>query len=90
MGKGGDDAPDGAPSSALPRGVMLHNYGTAAADTVSSRGAVASAGKRNFSVREGETVELLDLNVSNKDGQQQAYTHTHTHTHTHIHAYIYM
>ena len=61
MGKGGDDANDGAPSSALPRGVMLHNYGTAAADTVSSRGAVASAGKRNFSVREGETVELLDL-----------------------------
>lgn len=45
----------------LPRGVMLHSYGTDAADTVSSRGAVASAGKRNFSVRAGEAVELLDL-----------------------------
>lgn len=57
MGKGGE----AEQQPRLPRGVMLHNYGTDAADTVSSRGAVASAGKRNFSVRAGETVELLDL-----------------------------
>lgn len=56
MGKGGEEE-----EPRLPRGVMLHNYGTDAADTVSSRGAVASAGKRNFSVHAGDVVELLDL-----------------------------
>ena len=40
----------------MPLGLMVSDYGENPADTVSSAGSVAAAGKRNFWVRKGDVV----------------------------------